>query len=95
MALVLGHVELRLVVRESYSLKDKRRVLRSLKDRLRNEFNVSVAEVDDQDDRQRATLALAMAGSDRRYVEGALAKAVDLVRSHPVAELLDYEIVVD
>ncbi len=95
MALVLGHVTLRLVVRESHSLKDKRRVVRSLKDRLRNQFNVSVAEVDDQDDRQRATLGLAMAGSDRRYVEGALHKAVDLVRSHPVAELIDYEIVIE
>jgi hypothetical protein len=36
-----------------------------------------------------------MAGSDRRYVEGAPAKAVDLVRSHPVAELLDYDLVVE
>jgi uncharacterized protein len=95
MAFVIGHVELRLVVRESHSLKDKRRVVRSLKDRLRQQFNVSVAETDEQDDRQRATLGLAMAGSDRRYVEGALAKAVDLVRNHPVAELLDYELIIE
>lgn len=95
MAFVVGHVECRLVVRESHSLKDKRRVIRSIKDRLRNQFNVSVAETDEQDDRQRAVIGLAMAGSDRRYVEGALAKAVDLLRNHPVAELIDYDLVVE
>ena len=46
MAFVVGTVSLRLVVRESHSLKDKRRVVRSLKDRLRQQFNVSVAETE-------------------------------------------------
>ena len=82
-------------MRESRSLKDKRRVIRSIKDRLRNQFNVSVAEVGEQDDRQRAVLGLAMAGSDRRYVEGALSKAVDLLRGHPVAELIDYDLIIE
>ncbi|MCI0341733.1 MAG: DUF503 domain-containing protein [Planctomycetales bacterium] len=92
MPFVVGTATLRLALRESHSLKDKRRVVLSLKDRLRQQFNVSVSEVDGQDERQRAVLGVAMAGSDARYVEGALAKVVDLVRGNPHAELVDFEV---
>src|ERR687898_250731 len=50
--MIVGSLRVRLLVRESRSLKDKRQVVRSIKDRLRNTFHVSVAEVDAQDDRQ-------------------------------------------
>ena len=90
-----GTLSVRLALREAYSLKDKRRVVRSIKDKLRQQHNVSVAETDEQDTHQLAVLGIAMAGSDARYVEGALAKVVDKLRAHPVAELLDYEIVVE
>ncbi len=92
MPLVVGTATLRLAIRESHSLKDKRRVILSLKDRIRQTFNVSVSEVDGQDERQSAVLGVAMAGSDARYVEGALAKLVDFVRGNPRAELTDFEV---
>lgn len=92
MPFVVGQLRLALAIRESWSLKDKRRVVRSLKDRLHRDFNVSVAEVDLLDERQAAVLGVAMAGSDARYVEGALAKIVDVVRANPGAELVDYEV---
>ena len=76
----LLHLELRLP--QAASLKDKRRALKSFKDRLRNACNVSVAEVDGQDQWRRAVLAVAMAGSDRRYVEGALQKIVNQAENH-------------
>ena len=58
--MVVGSLKLRLLVRASQSLKDKRQVVRSVKDRLRHAFNVSVAEVDAEDHRQVAVLGVAM-----------------------------------
>jgi uncharacterized protein YlxP (DUF503 family) len=88
----IGVLQLELEVPESQSLKDKRRVVKSLKDRISNGHNVSIAEVGELDDRQRSILAMAMVSNDRRYVESALSKLVDLVRSVPQANLLDYKI---
>ena len=56
--------------RLSHSLKDKRQVVRSLKDRLRNAFNVSVAEIDVTDLWQRATLGVVSISGTRDYLEG-------------------------
>ncbi|MHC4662934.1 MAG: DUF503 domain-containing protein [Planctomycetota bacterium] len=89
--MIIGTVVLKLSIRDARSLKDKRRVIKSLKDRLRNSFNVSVAEIDAQDIYQSAVLAAAMVGSDRRYVEGALSKIIDFTRSARGADLLNYE----
>ena len=81
-----------LVVHGSHSLKDKRRVVKSMKDRIRNRFNVSVAEVDHLDSRQRAGLGMAACGNSKPYVEGLLSKIVDMVRTHPEAHVTDYAI---
>jgi len=82
MATSVGLVQLEVVVGGSTSLKDKRRVIKSFKDRLRVRGNVSVAEVDLQDDRRRGVLAVAMVGSDKRYLEGALQRVVNAAESH-------------
>jgi len=89
--MIVGCIRVRLLVRQAKSLKDKRRVVRSIKDRLRNAFNVSVAEIDSQDHRQLAVLGIGMVGTDSREVTSALDRIVDVLRGHPVAELLDYE----
>jgi len=88
----VGSLRVRLLLRESRTLKDKRQVVRSITDRLRNGFNVSVAEVDSQDNRQVATLGVAMVGPDAYQVRLALQKIVEALRAHPVAELLDHEL---
>jgi uncharacterized protein YlxP (DUF503 family) len=90
--MIVGSLRVRLLVREARSLKDKRQVLRSIKDRLRNEFNVSVAEVDAQDNRQLIVLGLAMVSNERKHVRTTLEQVVAALRSHPVAELLDHEL---
>lgn len=74
------------------SLKDKRRAIRSIRDRIAHAFNVSIAETDAQDQWRRCVFGVAMVGSDQRYVEGALAKVVDLVRSDGQVSLSDYRI---
>jgi hypothetical protein len=89
--MVVGILQLRLMIREAQSLKDKRRIVKSLRDRIRNRFNVSVSEVDSLDQRQQATLGIALATNDRVFADQVLAKVVDLVRATPGAVLVDYE----
>lgn len=64
------------------SLKEKRSVVRSIRDRLRSRFNVSVAETGLQDVRDRAELSIALVSSDGRQAESILDKADRLVESH-------------
>jgi len=90
--MVVGVLTVRLAVFEAVSLKDKRRVVRSLKDRLGARHNVSIAEIDDLDQRQAATLGLAMVANDARFVESTLSKIVDEIRAFRRASLLDYGI---
>jgi uncharacterized protein YlxP (DUF503 family) len=71
------------------SLKDKRHVLRSLKDRLRHRFNVSVAETDHQDVWQSAELAVCVVSTDRRHAEGVLREADRLVAGAAGARIVD------
>lgn len=63
------------------SLKEKRRVVRSLKDRIRNKFNVSIAETDHQDVWTRAELTLALVSSDGRRADSIMSKVEELVES--------------
>jgi len=90
--MVVGTLRLSLLLRGSHSLKDKRRVVRGLKDRIRARFNVSIAEVDSQGSHQRAEIGIAMVSNDSVYVTTVLDKLVDLVRLVRGAELLDYEV---
>lgn len=70
----VGLLTLELHLQHAHSLKDKRQVIRSLKDRIRSRFNAAVAEVDHQDSWQRATLAVATVSGDRTYAEELLQK---------------------
>jgi len=90
--MIVGSLRVRLLVRESRSLKDKRQVVRSIKDKLRNTFNVSIAEVDEEDHRQLVVLGMAMVSNEARHVRGALEEIVSALRAHPVAEFVDHEI---
>jgi len=89
--MIVGSIRVRLLVRQARNLKDKRRIILSIKDRLRNAFNVSVAEVDGRNHRQLADLGMATVGTDAREVNSVLDRIVDALRHHPGAELLDYE----
>jgi uncharacterized protein YlxP (DUF503 family) len=89
--MIVGALRVRLLIRESRNLKDKRRVINSIKDRIRNAFNASIAEIDDQDHRQLAVLGIAVVGYESRQVASVLDRIVEVLRGHPIAELLDYE----
>jgi len=90
--MIVGTIEIRLALPEARSLKDKRRILSGLKDRIRNKFNVSVAEVEHQDAIQTALLGVAHVSNDSRYANGVLDKLVETIRRHPAARLIDYSI---
>ena len=92
--MVIGSLTVRLLVRESRTLKDKRQVVRGVLDRMRGAFNVSAAEVDTHDDVKLATLAFAAVGFETAAVQAVLQKIAEALRVHPVAEYLGGEVTV-
>ncbi len=88
----VGILQADLSVEKARSLKDKRQVVKSILDRLRASFNVSAAEVDNQDLHQRAGLGFAAVSNDADYVRGLLQKVVNRLRNHPQARLIDHQL---
>ena len=88
----IGVCTIEMHIPESGSLKTKRHSLKSLKDRIRAKFNVSVAEVDDNDLWQKASLAVAAVSNDKSHLNQTLDHVLNLVRSVPDLSLLDYHI---
>jgi len=88
-ATVVGVLHLRLDVVQSRTLKDKRRVIKSFKDRVAHGHNVSIAEVDHLDNHRLAVLAVAMVGNDHAYVEGALQTIINAAAAHRDMILLE------
>ena len=87
-----GSLEVRLFVRDSRSLKDKRQVVKSILDRLRNGFNVAAAEVGARDDHQVVILGIAAVGEEAADVKTTLDRISDVLRKHPVAEFCSLSI---
>ena len=85
----VGTVELHLPDVES--LKDKRHVLKGLKEKVRHRFEVSVAEVDHQDTWQRATLAVACVSQDSRHANEVVSKALAFIESQVDGHVIDIE----
>jgi uncharacterized protein YlxP (DUF503 family) len=89
-AIALGLVELHLG--EVDSLKGKRHVLRGLKEKVKNRFNVSVAEVDHEDLWQRATLAVACVANDARLANEVVSKAVNFIETLSDGAVIDVRV---
>jgi hypothetical protein len=89
----VGVCKLELRLPENQSLKGKRRVIKSIIAKLQNEYNVSVAEVDNQDLWQLATLGIACVSNHRRHADEILSNVVKFVaQNYPELELLNSEI---
>ncbi len=89
----VGTCRVKLRFPENLSLKGKRRILKSITTRLRSKFNISVAEVDDNDLWQVASLGICCVSNNKRYTNEVLSKAVDfIVNGRFDVEMLDYEI---
>jgi uncharacterized protein len=92
--MVVGAMEVELHVHASRSLKEKRSVIRSIVARVRNEFNVAVAEVGGQDTWQWAVLGMAAVGHDAVSVRAVLERVVDFIESLHLAEVRDQSLAV-
>jgi uncharacterized protein YlxP (DUF503 family) len=89
--LIVGSLSLELFLPECRSLKSKRRIIKSIQDKIRYRFNVSVAEVDHQDLWQRAGLGFACVGSSRKVVEKTLSGIVDFIEEAGCGEVIDIQ----
>ncbi len=89
--MVVGVLRVRLAIRGAYSLKDKRQALKSLKDRLRNRFNVAVSEIEDRDHWQSAELGVCTVGMEQPIVNSLLSSVVKAVSLNADIELVHYE----
>ncbi len=92
MAMTVGISKITLILHEGMSLKAKRKVVKSILEKCRNKFNVSIAEVEDNDLYQRATIGVAIVGNDGRFVNSALDKILEYVDSLKLAEIAEQEI---
>jgi uncharacterized protein YlxP (DUF503 family) len=90
--MTLAFARLTLFLPEVHSLKEKRMVLRRVKDRAQQKFNVSIAEVGENDIWQRAMLGVATVGSGRRFVESALDEIIRFVQSEAEVTQVEREI---
>jgi uncharacterized protein YlxP (DUF503 family) len=90
--MIVGVAAVELHIHGSRSLKERRGVVRSISRRLRNSFNLSVAEVGGQDRWQVALLGVAAAGSDAVIVRRVLDRAVDFIEHLHLAEVTHAEI---
>ncbi|HEX9976532.1 MAG TPA: DUF503 domain-containing protein [Dehalococcoidales bacterium] len=89
----VGVCRIRLRLPENLSLKGKRQVIKSITARVENKFNVSVAEVDDNDSWQLATLGIACVSNDKRHTNEVLSRVVAFVNGGRFeVEVLDYAI---
>ncbi len=90
--MLVGICTIDLIVVDSNSLKRKRQILKSIKDRLRQKYNVSVAEIDHHDLWQKATLGIACVGKERNNVNSVLDRMINSLQRNNSIELLDYSI---
>lgn len=89
----IGVCKIKLHLPDNQSLKDKRRIVKSIISRLRSQYNISVAEVDDQNLWQIATLGVTCVSNHSQHVDEVLSKVVDFItRNHPELEIVDRNI---
>ena len=89
----VGVCKITLRIPENMSLKGKRQVLKSVISRVRNKFNVAVAEVDDNDAWQMATVGIRYISNNKRHSNQVLSRVVNFIEdSRFEIEILDYEI---
>lgn len=88
----IGICTIWLAIPESHSLKQKRQVVKSITDRLKNRFNIAVAEVDPLDRHQQAVLGVVSVSNDTKHLNRVLSYVVNFIEDTLLVELTDYQI---
>lgn len=89
--MVVGVCRVSLMVPESHSLKEKRMVLRRIKDKVSNKFNVAIAEVGDQDAWQSAQLGFAVVSNELGFTQSVVQKVLAFIEDLAIAKVTDDE----
>ncbi|MCF6150517.1 MAG: DUF503 domain-containing protein [Candidatus Kuenenia sp.] len=89
---MVGLLCVRLIIRNARTLKGKRRVIKSLKDRVKNNFNVSISETGVLDHCQYSSLGIAMVGNDKQYVNSTLSNLLNMFKGATSFELAGYHL---
>jgi uncharacterized protein YlxP (DUF503 family) len=92
--MLIGAALIELALSEAETIKARRRVARAVKDRIRQRYNVSVAEVADQDERHSVVIGCVMVGVDPRHLREGLEKVIRYVESLALAEVVADDITV-
>lgn len=87
MVIGLGFIVLR--IPGNFSLKGKRKIVKSVVGKIRNTFNASAAEISNNDALQRVEIGFALVGNDRRYINSKLDKVLNMVDDMHLAEMID------
>ncbi len=90
--MVIGALKIVLVIHDNQSLKGKRKVVRSIVDRIKHRFNVAIAEVGANDLWQRIEIGVCTVGNDRRHVDASLTNVLSFVESLQLAQIVDSQL---
>ncbi|HEX7401774.1 MAG TPA: DUF503 domain-containing protein [candidate division Zixibacteria bacterium] len=88
--MVVGIASIEIHIPESESLKNKRHFLKRIKDRVKNRFNVSIAEVDHNDLWQRTTLGVSVVANEQQFANQVLSQVVEFISQEQGIQILDY-----
>lgn len=93
--MLVGLVKLSVYLPEGHSLKEKRRILNIIRDRVKNKMNIIIAEVGDQDLWQKAELGFAVVSNDSSFIDSVIGKTTDMIESIIPGYIIDrkYEII--
>lgn len=84
-------VKIELFMRESQTLKDKRRVIKSLLERIKNRYNVSISEVGDNDSCKKSTIGIAIVSNDVKFNDRQVKEIIDFIDSNPLVMIIKSE----
>jgi uncharacterized protein YlxP (DUF503 family) len=90
--MTVGVCTLEIIIPEANSLKDKRSVLKSMLEGMRNKFNVSAAEVEHMDLWRRATVGIACVSNSQTFTDQVLNKVIDWVEANPRVNVTDVQV---
>jgi len=89
--MVVGTLRIEFLLRENHSLKGKRKIVKSMVDKVKSRFNVAVAEVGSNDKWQKIELGISAVGNDRRHVDSSLNHVFNFLDSLYLAEIVHSE----
>jgi len=89
--MVVGTLKIEFYLTDNRSLKGKRKVIRSMVDKVKSRFNVSIAEVGSNDMWQKIELGISAVGNDRRHIDSSLSHVLDFLESLYLAQIVNTE----